>query len=232
MNLPIQEMNGLKFYYRPNTTDEKVIIEVVKKHNYTHKGVFEISPADYWLDLGGNIGTFTCLVASHGCRVRTYEPEPECFEILKANVSLNGLEGLVELHQRAVTAKGIPVNLYLSKGQNKYRHTIFEMRGRESVIVDAVAFSDVMSIDNFTAVKMDIEGAELDIFDNTDNWKGVRKLAFEYHFDFDRSIPAFEKRMDKLRLSFSNIRQPKMPLGKSTFDFFPSGKTVQCVNIL
>jgi len=232
MNLPIQEMNGLKFYYRPDTTDEKVIVEVVKRHNYTNKNAFEISSTDYWLDLGGNIGTFTCLAASQGCRVRTYEPEPECFEILKANVSLNGLEGLVELHQRAVTAKGTPVNLYLSKGQNKYRHTIFEVRGRESVIVDATAFEHVMNLDNFTAVKMDIEGAELEIFDSADDWKDVIKLAFEYHFDFDRSIAAFNNRMNKLKDSFSVVRYPKMPTGKETYDFFPSGKTVHCAKIL
>lgn len=227
MNLPIQEMNGLKFYYRPGTTDEKVIIEVVKRHNYSHKDIFDISPADCWLDLGGNIGTFTCLVASKGCNVVTYEPEPECFEILRENVALNGLGQLVELHQQAVADKGGSLGLYLSKGQNKYRHTLFEVRGREKIEIEAVKFQDILS-EKFTAVKMDIEGSELAIFDAVEDWGNVKKLAFEYHFDFDRSIPNFEKRMNKLRETFTNMRLPKMPADKLTYDFFPSGKTVIC----
>ena len=43
-------------YYRPGTTDEKVIDEVLKRNVYQKKSVdFAIEPQDVWLNLGTNI---------------------------------------------------------------------------------------------------------------------------------------------------------------------------------
>jgi FkbM family methyltransferase len=42
-------------------------------------------------DIGANVGAFTCLMASLGQSVHAFEPIPETFCRLKANVTLNGL---------------------------------------------------------------------------------------------------------------------------------------------
>jgi len=223
----IETCKGLKFYYRLGTTDEKVIPEVVGRNNYFRRGFLEPSPGELWADLGGNIGTFSILVASKGCKSIAFEPEPSNVEYFKRNVELNGFQDDIDIHGVGVTDDGGKRMLFLSNGRNKYRHTLVRpIRGRRSIYVETIPLADVLSM-GVTAVKMDIEGAELDIFDNTEDWGAVNKLTFEYHFDFDRSIPRFYKRMEKLKAHFPSIYYGKMPDAK-TYDYYPAAKTVFC----
>jgi hypothetical protein len=79
---------NMDMFIRKGTTDEKVIIEVFKTNVYEKPKVgFYIEAGDRWLDLGGNIGTFSMLaLARNGAKVVTYEPEPENMSLLKKNL--------------------------------------------------------------------------------------------------------------------------------------------------
>ena len=56
-------VDQLKIYYRLETTDVKVIPEVLTKYAYQKKSIgFLIEKEDIWLDLGANIGTFSLFV--------------------------------------------------------------------------------------------------------------------------------------------------------------------------
>ena len=166
MVINIVESRGLKFRCRVGTTDEKVIPEVIERNNYFRRNFLELEPNDYWADLGGNIGTFSILVASRGCRVCAFEPEISNVKIFKDNIILNNLQENVEIRDSAVTAFGGDQLLFLSKGRNKYRHTLVRpIRGRNTIVVKSTPFSDVIAL-GVNAVKMDIEGSELEIFDN------------------------------------------------------------------
>jgi len=61
-----------------------------------------VAPGEGFVDIGANYGFFTVYMARRGCRVFSFEPSPEIFPVLKANVELNGVEGLVELHNTAL----------------------------------------------------------------------------------------------------------------------------------
>jgi FkbM family methyltransferase len=224
----IVESQGLKFYCRTGTTDEKVIPEVVGRKEYFKRGFLEPSAGEIWADLGGNIGTFSILVASLGCQAIAFEPEPSNAEIFRANVALNEFQKNIQVNELAVTVHGGGQILFMSKGKNKYRHTIARpIKGRPTIMIGSIPFASVLAL-GVDAVKMDIEGSELEIFDSLPDWGKVKKLAFEYHFDFDRSIPRFYERIEKLRKHFDEIKYSKMPDGES-YDFFPAAKTVYCV---
>src|SRR5512133_1705174 len=45
------------------------------------------------IDIGANVGSFTCFIASMGHTVHAFEPIPETFLRLKDNVKHNGLLG-------------------------------------------------------------------------------------------------------------------------------------------
>lgn len=219
------KVGGLEVYHRPGTTDEKVIEEVIKRKAYTLRGRFYVEKEDRWLDLGANIGTFSLFSAKSGAAVKAYEPEPNNFSLLMMNLRANGLD--VDCRHSAVSAYDFDsVNLYICSGEyNKYRHTTKKTRGRKPIKVDCSKFSEI--IEGFDCVKMDIEGSELPILDEFDDWSRFRKLVFEYHFDHDRLISRFEKRMDKLRDNFIHVNYAKMP-DAVTYDYFPAARVVHC----
>ncbi len=58
---------------------------------------------DLFLDIGANVGSFTVL-ASGVCRANTwsFEPDPGTAGHLRRNIAVNGIEGLVTVHQCAL----------------------------------------------------------------------------------------------------------------------------------
>lgn len=228
-DLALVETHGLRFYVRPGTTDAKVLPEVVGRQVYAKRGFLTIEPTDHWLDLGANIGAFTVLAASQGAAVRAFEPEPENFGLLQANVTLNGLHA--ELHEAAVVASSASsyAPLYLCGGPyNRYRHTLRPVRGRQSIRVNTIPLASLL--DGWpNAVKADIEGAEIAMLSSGLAWPGIRKLALEYDFDQDSSIPRFHQRMDALREVGFEVRHRPLPARKATYDYWPSGLLVHAV---
>lgn len=49
------------------------------------------------LDAGANLGFFTLLAASHGCRVISFEPSPRLCAIIAASAALNGLSDRIRI---------------------------------------------------------------------------------------------------------------------------------------
>ena len=208
--------------WRPNTTDEKVIDEVLRRNVYERKKMnFLLSNCDVWLDLGGNIGTFALKAANAGCKVISFEPEPENFEILVENTQHMNVTPV----QMGVVASAIKptIPLYICKGTyNKYRHTIFSVRGRQQIDIKVCSFMDTLDRYKPDGVKMDIEGAELDILDNMELWPDyVTHLVFEYSFDKDKSIKRFIRIISLLKDNFDEVHHPKFDLTKENYEFYP-----------
>jgi len=55
-------------------------------------------------------------------------------------------------------------------------------------------------------VKLDIEGMEMEVLEEVTDWRGVKRLAFEYSHEYDDSGPRFRKIMDHLRSHFTYVR--------------------------
>lgn len=231
-------VDTLKILYRPNTTDEKVIDEVLIKNVYQKKTLcqpnncpFLVEPMDIWLDLGANIGTFALLVLSIGGKVICVEPEPSNIKILKRNLEMNFRE-YYKIIEGAVDIKDGIEPLYLCKGEyNKYRHTMFKKRGRESINVKVINIKHLLPFVN--AIKMDIEGSEIEILENltdyrSDELKHINKLVYEYSFDFDKSIPRFMKIIDKLRKHFKYIYYTKVKENELEYNYYPPQCMVYC----
>jgi hypothetical protein len=126
------------------------------------------------------------------------------------------------------------VDLYLSKGDyNKYRHTIYKIRGREAIRVPAVSIFDALRTSRADCIKMDVEGAEIDILEalKPEDYKkfGIRKLVFEYSFDIDRSIPRFMKIIDGLRKYFGTVHYTKVKEDELVYTYYPAMTIVYCL---
>jgi len=173
--LKLMRLGDFKFVIRPGTTDEKVIPEVLLRREY-FRHIPAVEPGEIWLDLGANIGAFSVATASVGAIVRSYEPEPENFTMLRANILLNRLSKNVEAFNYAVGAKEGTASLYRCRSpKNRYRHTLIPRPIWDSINVPVRNFWD--QLDGVTGVKMDIEGSELEIFDKAKNWKRYGSLC-------------------------------------------------------
>ena len=181
---------------RANTSDELVYREIYEESGYEQHGVTP-KGGDVWIDLGSHMGLFTFRALQLGAKhVHCYEPNPQNFELLKRNVEANAeaIGGRVTLHNEAVDATGGGDKpLFLAhrphrQGQtNNYRHSLLSVapggsdRKTASVAVATTSFAAVLARHpDATAVKMDIEGAEIGILTQQQAWGAVERLCFEY----------------------------------------------------
>jgi FkbM family methyltransferase len=232
--VPVSKNNlDLKVYIREDTTDIKVVEEVLKRNVYEKQGLV-IEDTDRWLDLGGNIGTFALLAMSRGAYVSTYEPEITNVNLLALNMRSNFPDKPVNIRQCTVsTSHEAFTNLYLCKSNNnKYRHTIVPVRGRKAVKVPNVHIKDVFNTDRFNAIKMDVEGAEIPILElltPTDYANfGIKKLVFEYSFDVDKSIPRFMNIINTLKQYFNQVIFTKVKPDEAEYSYYPAMTIVYC----
>lgn len=130
-----------------------------------------LKPGDAVLDVGANIGYYSILagklVGRQG-RVFAFEPDPYTFELLRKNIELNGLTGVVEPVCKAVGQQQATAKLFLSP-EDSGDHRLFDPGdGRaESVPVECVRLDDFLLkeapglIERLRLVKMDIQGYEV-----------------------------------------------------------------------
>ncbi len=132
-----------------------------------------LSPADVCIDLGANVGSFTRIMAQSGARVHAFEPDPETFARLTANV---GHLPNVTLHQKAVAEVSGQLQLYrasdfASDFDNASQATSLHYKsGRmqpvAGCLVEVMGFADLLrDLGPVAVIKMDIEGAEWGILE-------------------------------------------------------------------
>lgn len=187
------EINGIRFLHRENTSDLKTFQEVIGRDVYRKKGMSILSNEN-WVDCGGNVGAFTLLAASLGANVTTYEPDPNNCKMIERNLKLNGLNA--NIVQAGLVHNDVKkTNLYVGNNGNVWRNSMYKNWNGKGLVVDCVKFDEVVK--DGVCVKMDIEGAEMSILENTN--RTFKKLVFEWSFDIDPSLPRFWNVIEKLQ---------------------------------
>jgi len=186
------EIKGIKFYHRENTSDLKTFEEVIGKDVYRKKGM-TVERGEHWVDCGGNVGAFALLACSLGAKVTVYEPDPYNCEMIHKNLKLNGFNAEVVcaglVHNEVKKTK-----LFVGNNGNVWRNSMFKNWNGKGLKVDCVNFDEV--VPDGVCIKIDIEGAEMPILENTK--RKFKKLVFEWSFDIDPSLPRFWNIIEKL----------------------------------
>lgn len=133
-----------------------------------------LRPGDVCIDLGANLGTVTARMAATGATVHAWEADPDTFARLQANV---GALPNVHLHAAAVGATGGTARLRRmvprpgsrldpSLGSSVVMRNA-TMSATDTVEVPVNSFAKVLDQagGHVTLVKMDIEGAEVEILE-------------------------------------------------------------------
>lgn len=187
-------------HYREGTSDLSAIEEVIERRSYEKK-YFRVLPGETWVDLGGNIGAFTVWAASLGAIVRTYEPDPVSIEMIRKNLLANNLTA--EVNQSGVVGDGRnSAFLSISKAGKYWRNSLYKNWGGGLIKVPLVRFDDVVTESD--CVKMDIEGAEMDIVEKMQVFP--RKLVLEWSFDIDDNIDRYRAAVLRLRENYPNVK--------------------------
>lgn len=191
-----ESINGIKFYARANTSDMKTFEEVIGRDVYQKKGM-KIEAGEHWIDCGGNVGAFTLLACSKGAKVDVYEPDPFNCEMIEKNLKANGFKANV--HDKGLVHNDVKkVNLFVGNNGNVWRNSMYKNWNGKGLKVDCVKFDEVIYDD--VCVKMDIEGAEMPILENTE--RKFKKMVYEWSFDIDPDLKRFWDIIDRQKKDY------------------------------
>lgn len=174
------------------------------------------------MDFGGNIGAFTILAISMGARVDVFECDPMSCKIIEQNLILNGMNA--NIHQKALALKKGFADLSVSKTGQFWRNSVVKNWGGGFIRVETVDFRDF--INPGVCVKMDIEGAEMDILEA---WPGkTKKLVFEWSFDIDNDIGRYRLAVEKMRSMYETVKASSF---NEKHKVWPTSWFPECVNV-
>lgn len=89
---------------------------------------WKLQPKNVVVDIGGNLGLFSILMAKMhpGIRVLTYEADPQTAAFARSNVIANQVHNEVKVHNLALTGDGRMVQIFGCSKINSGRHGMFE----------------------------------------------------------------------------------------------------------
>ncbi len=173
--------NSLPFIWRPGTSDIEVIKDVLIKRQYAHpnpqRDVHTV------IDAGANIG-LTCLYFKEqfpSARIIALEPDANNFDLLRKNTA--NLDGITCL-QEALWHRDEPVEI-VNQGAEPWAFRVNTAAKESTDTVPGTTITTLMkrfAIPRIDYLKIDIEGAERELFGNNTEWlNNVGIIAIELH---------------------------------------------------
>ncbi len=120
--------------------------------------------ADVFIDVGANLGYYTCLASKYNKHVIAFEPQQQNLQCLMQNLVGNGYEQLVEIFPLALGAHPGLLNLYGASGPSA--SFVKDWAGYSSRFKQLIPVSTLDFVlgprfaDKQLIVKIDVEGAE------------------------------------------------------------------------
>jgi FkbM family methyltransferase len=118
---------------------------------------------DVFIDVGANIGLYTCVLgrAQAAPRLLAFEPDGQNFARLSENIERNGLAGVAAARPAAVGAARGTASLVPGTPENS---GLPKLDDDGVVSVEVIALDDELDIRNGTiCIKIDVEGYELEV---------------------------------------------------------------------
>jgi len=139
------------------------------------------------VDCGSNIGVSILYFKRifPNSEIIGIEPNPVVFRLLERNIRENKIEGITLLNYCLSDHEGIENFFVEQGGTNNLAGSIFKSRGnRFEVEVKAKRLSSIIKQERFDLIKIDVEGAERQIFSDLSENKLLNcsdKFLIEYH---------------------------------------------------
>lgn len=167
---------------RPNRGDLFILYEVLAREAYAiPPSVLHPEDVHVILDCGANIGITSLYFAKRyrNARIICIEPDPDNFDALKRNIS--GHER-IEPVQAAVVGRSMPV--HLTRDRPAYGNKVLDESEAGTIEVAGMTIADICAehdIGIIDLLKVDIEGAEKDVFSDPVFLPKIGLIAIELH---------------------------------------------------
>ncbi len=175
-------------YLREMGSDMNTLDEIVNRRVYGDI-VRYVSPCQYIVDIGANIGLASRFFATQvpDCRILAIEPDGANYRMLERNLAKFVESGRCTITRTAVWSRAIELSVFASTGvaDNYEGMAVREKFEQGDQVVDGMTMKDVLASSGFPRidlVKIDIEGAETEIFHGDLAWLDrVQAIAIEFH---------------------------------------------------
>lgn len=177
-------LNDKTIFYFRNFMDLWSITEIYLNSDYEKIGL-KLNKEASVIDIGGAIGEFSILAASHCREVFVFEPLADSVKILEKNIAINKINN-VYLSNSAVGNSPLKIQTNMINFGNS--RTTTKNLGKS---VKTISLSQVAELTNSSnlILKIDCEGAEYDILLNTPPkiLKKFSQIVLEWHqFESDQ----------------------------------------------
>lgn len=209
---------GLTVHHEPGDDPLFLFREIFLEHCYVHDDFYLPDPGDTVLDVGANIGMFMLYLQSRarGIRVHCFEPASSTRRCLMRNVETNHLERYVSVHEVAVSGTRGMAHLKAApmSGQRSFFASQFVYPDRQESVrcVPLDEALEACATPTVDLLKVDVEGAEIDIFEGATPamWSRVRRVSVEFH---DLIRPGCRDRVTRVLRAqgFHDIRTETVP---------------------
>jgi FkbM family methyltransferase len=181
------EVRGSKYVVGVRTSEIFIFHEIYESLQYKRHADFV--PQRGWtvFDVGANIGVFTVLQATQGCRVYSFEPNPDSYSRLSRNVTSNKLSDGVRLFPTALgDVHGVGSLHVIGGGTTGGFVTPVKDGDAESGSVVPIATLDeivpTLPVSSIDLLKIDAEGSEVAVLRGGERTlDNVQRVMIEYH---------------------------------------------------
>lgn len=166
-----------------------------------------LGPKSLVVDLGSNLGNFSqSMIKRFGCRCYAVEALPSLFEKIAASANLKKFNF-------AVTEKTGTIQFNVSDNPEGNSIKAVTDTAMDTITVPSITLEQFVrdqKLDKIDLLKMDIEGAEIEVLNSCSDefLKGIRQVTIEFH-DFNGVISSEEVRKNVLRfqrLGFMSVQ--------------------------
>jgi len=190
-DLSVEAIDGVRLYYRPDTHDYSMLLEVWEEKCYGK--YFPFGKRSVIVDIGAQNGYFSVFAATYATlesSIYAYEPMKDNFDILAANITLNRINSITAQKMAVSNTDGMLtlfVNSVHTGGHSvfKDRLDVYNIEQVNHVLVPSLTFARVVpdSTKVIDFCKIDCEGAEFDILLSADEkqLEKVSVFAIEFH---------------------------------------------------